>query len=57
MPHPGSISDAEVKAAKAFLDSAAQLAGQPQPVPETIVRGMLEHAAAARAWERHPAKR
>ena len=48
MPYPGSISDAEVKAAKAYLDQASNLAGHPQPVPETIIRGMLEAAASAR---------
>lgn len=57
VPYPGSISDAEVRAAKAYLDNASQLAGKPQPVPETIVRGMLEASAAARAWEVHPARR
>lgn len=49
VPYPGSISDAEVKAAREFLDQASNLAGQPQPVPEIIVRGMLEAAAAAQA--------
>lgn len=43
------ITDAEVKAAKAFLDKAAELADRPQPVPETIVKGMLEAAAKAKA--------
>ncbi len=46
------VSDAEVKAAKDYLDKASGLAGREQPVPDTIIRGMLEEAAIVRVGMR-----
>lgn len=42
------VSDDEVRAAKRVLDQMAQMAGRDQPVPDTIVRFMLEEAAMVR---------
>jgi hypothetical protein len=43
------VSDDEVKAAKAILDRMSALAGREQPVPDILVRFMLEEAAKVRA--------
>lgn len=42
------ITSAEVEAAKSTLDKMADLAGRDQPVPDTLIRVMLEAAAKVR---------
>lgn len=42
------VSKSEVRAAKDYLDRASKLAGREQPVPDTLIRGMLEEAAMVR---------
>lgn len=42
------VSDAEVAAAKDILDRMAATAGREQPVPDTLIRIMLEEAAMVR---------
>jgi hypothetical protein len=42
------VTDAEVKAAKDILDRMSALAGRDQPVPDILIRFMLEEAARAR---------
>jgi hypothetical protein len=48
------VSDAEVQAAKAILDRMSALAGREQPVPDTLVRIMLEEAAMVRTGMKSP---
>jgi hypothetical protein len=42
------VSDDEVRAAKGVLDRMPALAGREQPVPDTLIRFMLEEAAMVR---------
>lgn len=52
MGHPVPlVSEAEVHAAKNILDRMSVLAGREQPVPDILVRFMLEEAAKVRAGD------
>lgn len=42
------VSDGEVRAARIILDKMAALAGREQPVPDSLIRIMLEEAAMVR---------
>jgi hypothetical protein len=48
------VSDDEVRAAKAVLDRMSALAGRAQPVPEMLIRFMLEEAAMVRTGMKGP---
>lgn len=48
------VSDDEVKAAKGILDQMSALAGREQPVPDALIRFMLEEAAMIRTGMKKP---
>lgn len=48
------VSDDEVKAAKDVLDQMSAMAGREQPVPDTLIRFMLEEAAMVRTGMKQP---
>lgn len=48
------VSDDEVKAAKGILDQMSAMAGREQPVPDTLIRFMLEEAAMVRTGMKKP---
>lgn len=51
------VSDNEVRAAKYVLDDMAEAAGRDQPVPDVLVRFMLEEAAMVRLGMKPPPAR
>ena len=54
MNQPQLVSDDEVQAAASVLNQMAAVAGRTQPVPDTIVRFMLEEAAMVRTGMKPP---
>lgn len=53
-PNKALVSDDEVRAAKSILDQMSAMANREQPVPDTLIRFMLEEAAMIRTGMKKP---